>query len=93
MQTLYIVVYGKEWEDMMYFTSFDKALIKLAMQSIVINGFVPTMYEFNEGPDGVYGQTKHFWCMDQEKLTNLGLTKDVAYRKIELVVGCIKQES
>lgn len=88
MKTLYVVVYGPEWEDIMYFTCVEKAKIKLVLQSTLSNNnpsFVPTMYEYNENDEGVYGQTKTHLQVSLEAFEQLGLNAEDIKRDPRLV--------
>lgn len=71
MQTLYIVVYGQKSEDIMYFTCFEKAKMKLIIQSVNNPHFSSVMFEYNEQPNGVYGQTKAHWRVPNEHIDKL----------------------
>ena len=66
--TLYIVVYGNEWEDIMYFSDFQKAKRKLLIQTHAYDKderdkFYPCLYELKED-NGVYKRTKNCYIVD-----------------------------
>jgi hypothetical protein len=58
MTQLFVLVYGPHYDDIMYFTCFDKALQKLRSQKNAI------VYEYGM-QDGVYFKTKHGWVFDE----------------------------
>jgi hypothetical protein len=66
---MYAVVYGPEWEDMMFFGDRMKAFRKLIIQMFAYeqNDFVPHMYEWNLGDDGVYGRCKQSYVVNTKK--------------------------
>lgn len=62
MSTFYAVVYGAEWEDIVYYSSFDKAKQKLVVQTRAENAinFRPFIITYTEDPTtGVYYRSKH----------------------------------
>lgn len=65
MSSFYAVVYGNEWEDIMYFSDFERAKRKLIVQSVNLTSFVPVMIEYNKNESGVFGRSKHEWHVDQ----------------------------
>lgn len=74
----YTVVYGNEWEDIAYFTDFDKAQIKLVIQTVCDEPevhFHPIMYEYNEF-EGVMYRSKHHWYLNHITLKDSDLTYD-----------------
>lgn len=60
MSTFYMVVFGESWEDVEYFSSFQKACAKLVIQSRnPANSFHPILLEYNREPSGgTYGRSK-----------------------------------
>lgn len=66
---MYAVVYGPKWEDMMFFGDRVKAFRKLCIQMFGYeeNGFMPQMYEWNLGDDGVYKRSKDSYVVNIEK--------------------------
>lgn len=51
---MYAVVYGREWEDILYYTDKDKALVRLFVQTdpthemITQHDFYPLLHEYTE---------------------------------------------
>jgi len=80
---MYAVVYGSNWEDIMYFTDEDKAKQRLVIQSIRDNEFdryfVPILYEYNEH-EGVFYRCKTAWYIDTTVLRQLGHTNEEFFR-------------
>ena len=66
---MYVVVYGPEWEDMMFFGDRMKAFRKLCVQMFAYkeNRFMPHMYEWNLGDDGVYGRCKQSYVVNIDR--------------------------
>lgn len=66
--TFYALVYGDHWEDIQYFSSFNKACAKLIIQSRFIedSGFYPMIFGYKQDPlneNGTYGRTKNMLCV------------------------------
>ena len=66
---MYVVVYGPEWEDMMFFGDPLKAFRKLFVQMFAYeeNRFMPQMYEWNLNHDGVYNRSKHSYIINKDR--------------------------
>lgn len=72
---IYVVVYGSEWEDLMYFSDLEKAKKKLIVQTVgkdACERFCPTLYEYNDN-NGVYVQCKRYWIVDPKAQKDDGL--------------------
>lgn len=94
MNKLYVVVYGPEWNDIMYFTSLEKAKIKLVKQSVgnSCDNYKPTLYEYSEN-DGVYLLSKAHWqvCLEMLELlelpeTEIRINPNLAFPSIVTIV-------
>lgn len=75
---LFTVVYGNEWEDITYFTDFEKAQRKLVIQTVCDDyerHFHPVIYEYNE-KDGVMVRAKHYWYLNHITFKESDLTYD-----------------
>ena len=57
---MYAVIYGREWEDIMYFGDLYKAKYKLAVQTKHAIDFTPFIREYTL-KDGVYVHTNREW--------------------------------
>lgn len=57
---MYAVIYGSEWEDIMYFGDLYKAKYKLAVQTKHALDFIPFIREYVL-KDGVYISTNREW--------------------------------
>ena len=91
MTPLYIVVYGLEYEDMMYFTCFKKAQICLVIHSAEKSGFFPVMYEYADlESNGQLVQCKHNWKVCHVKLHELEMSAydvyDAPHKAISAIV-------
>lgn len=62
---VYALVYGGEWEDIMYFSDLEKAKTKLVVQSVGKDPYEmhPILYEYNDN-NGVYARCKRYWMLD-----------------------------
>lgn len=90
----YAVVYGNDWEDIEYFSSFQKACAKLVIQSrSPSNSFHPMLFEYSrESSGGTYGRTKNIhgimkleelWRYDERSLKENPMQ---AFHLIEIVL-------
>ena len=90
---MYVVVYGPEWEDMMFFGDRMKAFRKLCVQMFAYkeNRFMPHMYEWNLGDDGVYKRCKQSYVVNIDRWAQYAagddqtLDDEQVMRLIELV--------
>jgi hypothetical protein len=57
---IYCVIYGSDWEDIMYFGDLYKAKYKLAVQTKHAVNFVPFIREYYL-KDGVYMDSRREW--------------------------------
>ena len=75
---MYAVVYGPEWEDMMFFGDRMKALRKLCIQMFGYeeNRFMPQMYEWNLGDDGVYKRCKQSYVVNVDRWAQYAVADD-----------------
>ena len=73
-----MVVYGNEWEDILYFTDLDKAKTRLVIQTLHALRqkhpmyFLPLMYELQEDNGSLY-KSEYYWylnCDDYDKIQN-----------------------
>jgi|UniRef100_A0A6C0BER2 hypothetical protein len=65
---LYVVVYGQKWEDITYFTSFEKAQIKLIVQTLNYVDFYPFMMEYNLHDYGHMIRSKYSFILQHQEL-------------------------
>lgn len=66
---MYSVVFGQDWDDIYYFTDFEKAKVKLEVQSRASSiKFYPLLFEWCLS-DGVYHRTKNRWIYDNKTNT------------------------
>lgn len=73
---MYAVVYGNSWDDVDYFTSYNKACIKLIIQSIEMKDFPPFLMEYIAGDHGTMERTKNMMAiLDQEALKKYDKTE------------------
>jgi hypothetical protein len=75
---MYAVVYGPEWEDMMFFGDRMKALRKLCIQMFGYkeNRFMPQMHEWNLGDDGVYKRCKQSYVVNIDRWAQYVVAED-----------------
>jgi hypothetical protein len=72
MSHFYAVVYGAEWEDIVYYNDFNKARTKLIVQTLPQEGFHPLILEYTLDDEGVYHRTKYVMSvLDVEALRSL----------------------
>ena len=71
---MYVLVYGEEWEDISYFTDYNKACIKLIKQSISYverqGEFYPFMNTYDD-IDGVMIKQQTVFSMNFNKYKEL----------------------
>lgn len=65
---MFAVVYGQKWEDVAYFTSFEKAQIKLIVQTLDYNNFYPFMMEYNSHDSGHMMRSKYSFTVQHQEL-------------------------
>lgn len=69
---MYAVVYGNSWEDIEYFSSYNKACIKLILQTLEMTTFHPLLMEYVVGDHGVMERTKNMMSIvDLSSFQNL----------------------
>ena len=69
---MYAVVYGNGWEDIEYFTSYNKACCKLIIQTIGMTSFHPMLIEYVDGDHGTMERTKNMMAVtDLQAFANL----------------------
>lgn len=74
MTHFYAVVYGAEWEDIMYFADFQKTQTKLIIQTLSIqtSRFYPFILEYTLDNLGVFQRAKHqLIVLDINRLRNM----------------------
>lgn len=82
---MYTVVYGREWEDVAYFSSFEKAVIKLFIQSCPqLDSFIPVLHKFRDY-DGVYYHCKATYIINHNQLIDSGISPQEAVKDVELI--------
>lgn len=59
----YAVVYGNGWEDIEYFSSYNKACIKLIIQTLDMTTFHPLLVEYINSDHGVMERTKNMMAI------------------------------
>lgn len=88
----YAVVYAGEWEDIAYFSDFDKAKYKLVVQTVCDEPetyFHPVIYEYNEH-NGVFYRSKDYWYLDHLLIKDSGLVYDEVVKNPTLAFDFIK---
>lgn len=63
-----MVVYGSEWEDIAYFSDFNKAKTKLIVQCSDMNAN-PILYVYTDA-SGVYMRQKQYFVVDKKQLAD-----------------------
>ena len=82
---MYAVVYGRAWEDVAYFSSLDKAVIKLFVQSCPQNdSFIPILHEFRDN-DGVFYQCKAAYIIDYNRYLDCGIHPKDIVNDVEMI--------
>lgn len=86
---LYALVYGSNWEDIEYFTDFDKARIKLIKQTLASKtlNFLPFIIVYTEDTTlGVCRRAKNRLAIQNvEILNSIGQDYEMAFGLIESV--------
>lgn len=93
---LFAVVYGREWEDIMYFADEHVAKTKLIIQSVIPEpGFYPTMNVYHEDHNGVYQRSKRFWHVNPAVMKELiaTYTRGEIFKNPELAMSSIVEKS
>lgn len=68
---LYAVVYGREWDDIMYFGDFYKAKAKLLIQQQARKThFFPFLSIYRRDDEGVYRRDKHTYTIASDPDTS-----------------------
>lgn len=68
--TWYAVVYGDNWEDIEYFSSYKKACVKLVVQTLGMTSFHPFMMEYADGDHGTMERTKNMMAIQDLQAFN-----------------------
>lgn len=90
---MYIVVYGPEWNHIMYFSDKKKAQLKLFMQMHESKTFQPHMYKYEDDGSGVFKQTQIVYTINKKRFDNLLTHKtiDDINRDFNLVLDTIDE--
>lgn len=59
----YAVVYGDNWEDIDYFSGYNRACEKLIRQTLHMTKFHPFLMEYMPGDHGVMERTKNMMAV------------------------------
>lgn len=65
MSTIYCVVYGSSWDDIMVFQDREKAVQKLRIQSLKASNFKPFLSIMNEHK-GIFYRAKERYFMSED---------------------------
>ena len=74
---IWAVVYGRNWEDIMYFTDYSNAQSKLLKQSDASHkqsasiSFTPFMIEYIEDDNRVLRRSKHIYVVNRRDQCNV----------------------
>ena len=70
--TMWAVVFGNNWEDIMYFSDHDRAKTKLIKQASANPvSFTPFILEYTTDEEGVFRRSKHIYVVHKKDQSNV----------------------